>query len=314
MLLLASAFCLLGNAPLGAQQNGRSVVLTFDDLVGQTTVRTTENYAAINRGIRRALQDAAAPAIAFVNERTLYEQGELLPDRVDILRAWLTDGFELGNHTYSHPNLHEVPVRQWLDDFDRGETVLKTLWEDFAPAQRYLRHPYLRTGQSDAVRAQVAEHLAKKDYRVAPVTIDNQEWIFARAFDVAVDRGDGTAADAVAVAYVDYMVAMFEYYEDQSEKIVGRQMPHILLLHGNRLNAEALPELLSRIRERGYRFNSLDEALRDPAFERPDGYYGPAGITWLHRWALADGMPGSTFAGEPQVPAFVMELFEGQGR
>jgi peptidoglycan/xylan/chitin deacetylase (PgdA/CDA1 family) len=309
VMTVAGVLVGLGRAEVNTKKPPElTMALTFDDLIGQTTIRTTENYAAINSGILNALRDADAPAIGFVNETRLYEGGELVAERVAILRRWLEQGLELGNHTYSHPNLHEVPVEDWLADMDRGETVLRTLWDEFPPERRYLRHPFLRTGQSDEVRAQVTEHLARKEYAVAPVTIDNQEWIFARAYDVAVDRNDAAAADAVVVAYLQYMDEIVAYYEEQSDKIVGRQIPQVLLVHANRLNAVALPQLLAGIAKRGYRFNDLEEALADTVFARPDGYYGPAGITGLHRWAIADGMPGSTFAGEPDLPEFVRVL------
>ena len=47
------------------------------------------------------------------------------------------------------------------------------------------------------------------------------------------------------------------------------------------------------------------ERLADSAYRLPDRYIGPAGITWLHRWALTRGMPGSTFQGEPEVPDWI---------
>jgi len=50
---------------------------------------------------------------------------------------------------------------------------------------------------------------------------------------------------------------------------------------------------------------SLSEALKDEAYGSKDEYVGPAGITWLHRWALTKGNGGSTFAGEPAVPAWI---------
>jgi len=49
-------------------------------------------------------------------------------------------------------------------------------------------------------------------------------------------------------------------------------------------------------------------ALAAPAFSLPDTYTGPAGITWLHRWAMTRGVPKSTFAGEPEPGAFLSEL------
>jgi hypothetical protein len=49
----------------------------------------------------------------------------------------------------------------------------------------------------------------------------------------------------------------------------------------------------------------LDSAMRDPIYRSRDTYVGQAGITWLHRWAITRGTPGSAFAGEPTVPEWV---------
>ena len=52
-------------------------------------------------------------------------------------------------------------------------------------------------------------------------------------------------------------------------------------------------------------FPTLEEALNDSAYRSTDTYVGPAGITWLHRWALTRGMRGAVFAGEPEVPDWI---------
>ena len=64
----------------------------------------------------------------------------------------------------------------------------------------------------------------------------------------------------------------------------------------------------SQLTARGYRFVSLQHALQDPAYTRRDEYVGPAGITWLHRWALTEGKKGAFFAGEPVVPEWVLGI------
>jgi hypothetical protein len=61
------------------------------------------------------------------------------------------------------------------------------------------------------------------------------------------------------------------------------------------------------IERRGYRFITLDRALEDPAYQSADTYVGPAGITWLHRWALTRGTPRAFYQDEPEVPPFVAE-------
>jgi hypothetical protein len=50
----------------------------------------------------------------------------------------------------------------------------------------------------------------------------------------------------------------------------------------------------------------LEQAIGDPA--SADTYIGPAGITWIHRWAIMQGRPGSSFAGGPTVPARMQKL------
>ena len=57
------------------------------------------------------------------------------------------------------------------------------------------------------------------------------------------------------------------------------------------------------------RFVSLEEALKDPAYELKDEYIGQAGMTWLHRWAITAGKKG-IFAGEPVVPEWIQKLSE----
>jgi hypothetical protein len=58
---------------------------------------------------------------------------------------------------------------------------------------------------------------------------------------------------------------------------------------------------------RGYRFITLADALTDEAYKSDDTFTGPAGISWIHRWALTRGVKDDFFRGEPRTPAFVMK-------
>jgi hypothetical protein len=80
----------------------------------------------------------------------------------------------------------------------------------------------------------------------------------------------------------------------------------VLLIHANALNAEWLDVLLQRLDEIGYAWISLEQALEDPAYGRAaNGYTGAGGISWLHRWAITEGVDRTVFRGEPRVPAWV---------
>ena len=66
---------------------------------------------------------------------------------------------------------------------------------------------------------------------------------------------------------------------------------------------------LAGVQRRGYRVVTLDEAMRDPAYARgEDGYNGRYGPSWLHRWAMAEKKPKDFYAGEPEVPGWVLQL------
>jgi peptidoglycan/xylan/chitin deacetylase (PgdA/CDA1 family) len=210
---------------------------------------------------------------------------------------------ELGNHTYSHIDLNDTPLPVFQQDVLRGEIVTRRLMAARGAAPRFFRHPFLRTGRDAPKKEAFEAFLSERGYRVAPVTIDNHDYLFARAYDLA----GGTEKDRVIESYLRYMTAVISYYEEQSRAILGYELPQILLLHANSMNAAGIGRLLDVFTARGYEFISLDRALRDPAYSSKDTYLGPSGITWLHRWAMARGVDKSLFAGEPEPGDFLSE-------
>ncbi len=94
------------------------------------------------------------------------------------------------------------------------------------------------------------------------------------------------------------MKSMFVFYEGLSQDLFTDEIPQILLLHANNLNADIFHDLINMMRSRGYSFISLREALSHPAYSSPDTYTGPIGISWLQRWAISRGQ---SFRKEPDL-------------
>ncbi len=282
------------------------MAITVDDLPANTLSDDPMVWQQINEEILDALTEFGVISTGFVNEKKLYTQGSLNSQRVRLLRLWLENQQELGNHTYQHLDLHKVTVSEFIQDIELGDTVLKRLWEQRKPQDKFFRHPYLHTGRSATDKARVARFLKANDYRIAPVTIDNQEYIFARAYEKAPIKIQAK----IQQDYVVYMMKMVDYYEEQADNIVGRSIPQVLLLHANLINAKSLNDLLHAIQGKGYEFVSLRDAMRDSVYLKSDEYYGPAGITWLHRWAIAESMPASVFGSEPEVPKYIVDIYQ----
>ncbi len=286
------------------------MAITVDDLpVAQPSWHTDEQMDRITADLLKTLGRHAVPAVGFVNEGKLEVDGELDELRVSILQRWLDAGLELGNHGYAHLDLHRVPADQWMEDVVRGEQVTRPLVEAAGLKLRYFRHPYLHVGMSAEVQKATHELLRSRGYTVAPVTIDNGEWLYGRAYAHAFNTDDEALQERIGRDYLRYMLEVVEFYEGQSDAIVGRPIPHVLLIHAYALNADWLDELLDALGARGYSWITLSEALRDPAYDRPiHGWTGRGGITWLHRWAITEGVDRSIFAGEPEPSDWVQSI------
>lgn len=287
----------------------RQVAITFDDLPVATSLHRSDVAAQrrITTALVAAIRANGVPAIGFVNEDKLLDGRDADPSRIALLRQWLDAGLELGNHSYSHPDLHRTPIGDYEADVLAGEQVTRPLSSAAGRPFRFFRHPFLHTGRDLETKVRFERFLAGHGYRVAPVTIDNYDYLFAAAYERSLARRDSALASRVRAEYLRYMERVFAYYEQQSVALVGREIAQTLLLHANQLNGDAFADLARMIRSRGYAFVPLERALDDSAYASEDRYTGPAGITWLHRWALTAGKRGAVFAGEPEVPAFVTQ-------
>ena len=304
MRQLVITFSLLIAATVCAGDTSQ-ICITFDDLP-VVRASTAESAKALTVKMLRAIRAEKIPAIGFVNENKLERDGKVDHAMVELLRLWNGAGLELGNHTYSHMDLHRTSLEAFKQDVIRGENITREILKDKANEARYFRHPYLHTGTDQETKRKLEQFIASRGYTVAPVTIDNSEWIFALAYDKA--GGDQDLKQRIADSYITYMRDKITYYENQSRMLTGRNVRQILLLHANQLNADFLPALLDMIRQKGYTFISIGEALQDEAYKLPDSFMGQAGISWIHRWAITRGVNKDFFTGEPLTPPFVLEV------
>ncbi|MDM7924164.1 MAG: polysaccharide deacetylase family protein, partial [Pyrinomonadaceae bacterium] len=226
---IAVGFVLLVAAAAGFGQ--RTIAVTIDDLPVVSTRTDIKNRRAITRKLLGHIAKYKVPAIGFVNENKLYKaDGTRDDDQVDLLRMWTKAGLELGNHTYSHRSLHAIPLKDYQDDVLKGATVTSELLALRGAKMRYFRHPYLQTGRTLEIKAELEKFLDANGYTIAPITVDNADYIFSRAYDIAYDRGDKKLMQQVGEAYVPYMESKLDYWERQSMKLFGREVSQTMLL------------------------------------------------------------------------------------
>ena len=267
-----SIFALLVPAAFG---RGREVAITIDDLPRGGDIRA--DAAATLRMTHKLLEPYRRrhiPVIGFVNE--CRNSAGL----AEVLGLWKAAGADLGNHTCSHLDLTTTTVADYEADIVAGER-LTTAALGHRPV--FFRHPYLHMGKDRETKEGIAGFLMDRGYRIAPVTLDNSDYMFAAVYARALARSDSATAKRVRDAYVPYMEAIFEFFEKRSSAVTGHEMRQILLLHANQLNADEMPALLAMMKRRGYVFVSLDRALEDEAYRMQETYVGAGGFSWIHR-------------------------------
>ena len=305
------AALLLGGA--SASAGVRKVAITFDDLPAagarnpeEDASLTTGGIQAINAAILAALRAHRVPATAFVNERGIAEYPDAAGRRA-ILGRWVAEGMELGNHTYSHRDFNAMSVEDFEREVEAGEASIAGLMRGAGRRLAWFRFPMNHTGDTASKREAAARYLARRGYRVATCTIENEDYEFERAFRSALAAGDAKAAEKLRAEYLRYTAAEIDYYADLHRRLFGRETAQVMLLHANRLNAALAEEILRLFEARGYRFVSLAEAQADPAFRTPETVATKFGPMWGYRWARTLGIrvDGSK---EPEPPQWVLTL------
>ena len=298
--LLASLLLLAGSS-LAAEAH-RQVAITIDDLPrgGDGGAYDLAGMRDMTKKLLSPFREQKIPVIGFVNAGRVQidEQGLRT-----ILDLWLDAGADLGNHSYSHPDINSVPLDVYTADIVRGEGPIRAALAARGKTLLYYRHPFLHTGPTPETKKGLQDFLDQHDYRVAPVTLDDADYEYAVGYLMPGLR------ERVQREYVPYMESIVDFFEKRSVEVVGHEIPQILLIHASQMNADLMPELLRMFRKRGYEFVTLAQALKDPAYQLPEGYVGRGGFSWIHRWSKTKGMAPK---GEPDPPEWVAKAFEAR--
>jgi peptidoglycan/xylan/chitin deacetylase (PgdA/CDA1 family) len=252
-----------------AQQpaKARKIAITIDDGPATGGGRELVSFQRISNALRESFAAEKIPVIMFINERQLNVDGQR-DARMEVLHKWLDAGFDLGNHTYSHPRLGNMEVWQFTDDILKGEVISRPLLESRGKKLVWFRYPFLATGNGETAKA-IEDFLARRRYKIAPVSVDYHDYSFSGAYLRHVRSGAKPQAEEHFATVLKALDDAFTRSESRSFEVLGYELPQTLLIHCNEMNALTLGTTIQRIRDRGYTFVSLDEAMQDPGYNLP---------------------------------------------
>jgi peptidoglycan/xylan/chitin deacetylase (PgdA/CDA1 family) len=303
--------CGSGLLSLSLLGQGRSVAITVDDLpyAGGAPVAASASDSAsmvriVNRRLLEVLQAHHVPATGFVIQKTVESLGSV--SGASILKEWTSRGFDLGNHTYSHPDINGLSPEQIKQEIVRGELMIGPLMEESGKKLAYFRFPMNHTGDTGEKHDLIAAFLSQRGYRLATCTIDNSDYLFSAAYVQMLATNDGESAQRLRADYLAYTSTEIDYYAALNKQVFGYEPPQVMLLHDNRLNADVIEQVLQLFTDKEYRFVSLDAAQADAAYRTPETFTTKYGQMWGYRWARARNVKinGSL---EPDPPKWILQ-------
>jgi cellulose synthase/poly-beta-1,6-N-acetylglucosamine synthase-like glycosyltransferase/peptidoglycan/xylan/chitin deacetylase (PgdA/CDA1 family)/spore germination protein YaaH len=261
-----------GDWPKTDTQPGK-IVLTFDD---GPDPRWTPQILDI-------LKTENVKACFFV----VGENGQANPD---LLKRIVDEGHEIGNHSFTHPNLGEVPSQVIDLELNTTQRLIESVT---GHSTRLFRAPYEGDAEPrDPDQIAPTTQAQNLGYITVGLHIDPDDWKLKN------DDGSPHTADEM----VDDVLK-------QAAITTPEERGNIVLLHdsgGDRsATVEALPKIIHALRDRGYQFSTISDLAgitRDQAmppvkeeqsvYARTDAYvfYGMAIGGWLMRWLFVIGI------------------------
>lgn len=251
---LTLAFIFINNA------QAQSVAFTFDD--GPSVVSTPLLSAqARNQAMLDALAKHQVKAALFVTA----ENGATQPAGYALAKTWGDAGHAIGNHTMTHPDLHsdKLSLAQYQQEILDCDRIISTL----PGYQKWFRFTYLREGNTPEKRDGMRGFLKQYGYRNAYVSLDTSDWRLDEKLTEVLTKNPHADLSPIKRAYLSHIRQRAIAYRALSQQLQGRDIPQIILLHHNLINALWLDDVIAQFKDMGWNIVTPASAFADPVYQ-----------------------------------------------
>jgi peptidoglycan-N-acetylglucosamine deacetylase len=122
---------------------------------------------------------------------------------------------------------------------------------------------------------------------IAEVTTDYFDWAWTDAYTRCTFQNDRKSVRWLRDHIIDSADLHLRQSQALSQRLFGRDIPYILLIHVGIFDAIMLDAILKHWRSQGVRFISLDQALADPVYSMNPNVIYDDGRNFLEQIAMA---------------------------
>jgi peptidoglycan/xylan/chitin deacetylase (PgdA/CDA1 family) len=253
-LALAASALLIGTA------QAQSVAFTFDDgpKLAQTPLLSPQQR---NEALLAALAKHHVKAALFVTGGN----GANQPAGYALAKAWGEAGHALGNHTMTHPDLNDakLSLAQYEQEILDCDKIISTL----PGYQKWYRFTYLREGNTLEKRDGMRAFLKDTGYRNAYVSLDTSDWRLDEKLVQVLKENPKADLAPIKLAYLSHLRQRAQAYRELAYRLQGRDIPQVMLMHHNLINALWLDDAIAQFKDMGWTITTPAEAYADPVYQ-----------------------------------------------
>ena len=238
----------------------QSVAFTFDD--GPNLAETPRlSPQERNQALLDALAKHRVSAALFVTSGFGANQASGLA----LAQAWGKAGHAVGNHTVTHPDLNNaaLSLAQYQDELLACDRLINTL----QGYQKWFRYTYLREGNTPEKRDGMRAFLKAQGYRNAYVSLDTSDWRLNEKLIEVLSKNDQADIAPIKSAYLSHVRQRAMAYRALAQQLQGRDIPQVMLMHHNLINALWLGDVIVMLKEMGWTITTPAAAFADPIYQ-----------------------------------------------
>jgi hypothetical protein len=199
-----------------------------------------------------------------------------------IIQSWDDAGHLICNHSYTHSYFHSAKIS--LEEFEKDFLKCDSIIKGYKNFTKLFRYPFLKEGDTKEKRDRFREFLESLDYKDGCVSIDASDWYVDGRLKKALEKDPNTDMTPYKEYYLQHMFDRAKFYNELAVKILGREIPHTILIHHSLLNALFLDDLINMFIQNGWEIVNASDAFKDSVYSlHPDVL--PAGESII--WSLA---------------------------
>jgi peptidoglycan/xylan/chitin deacetylase (PgdA/CDA1 family) len=243
-----------------AAAHAQSVAFTIDDgpRLDDTPLLTPRQR---NQAMLDALARHQVQAALFVTAAN----GADRPAGHALAKAWGQAGHAVANHTMTHPDLNSaaLSLAQYQQQVLDCDSVIRTL----PGYQKWFRFTYLREGNTPEKRDGMRAFLKQQGYRNAYVSLDTSDWRFDDKLREVLNKNPQADLAPIRQSYLAHVRQRALAYRALSQQLLGRDIPQVILLHHNLINALWLDDVIAQFRAMGWSVTTPAAAFADPVYQ-----------------------------------------------